>query len=459
MSIAICRVEKVKGASGVAGLQIHNRRERENSNSNPDIDHSRSNLNYAIVETANKSFNALADERIKQGYTGTKAIRKDAVRVVTSIFTSDTAFFENKPIEEQRRFFEDCLKWTQGRFGAENIISAIVHMDEETPHLHIEFVPLTADGRLTAKEVLGGRVDLQQMQDDFYKTVGQVWGMERGERADLDNPDDKPRKHKSTAQLKSETEQEIAALKAERDRIAIQNAQNAKKRLEMEKSIKALEKQETALKGKIKDLGAKEKELRTNIKKTGVMLDEIEKPSSLRYVGMLSNDVRMLTKEWEVVRDTALEVVKTRSQNNYFEDVIAEYQKMNSEIPSLQLKLSEEQVARKNAELELAKIRNVFKSAPELEEHYRAVMEDMRLQEQLLKITEADKKRIIREFSENPRSLQAERVAKEIYGDKYKPFRDIMRNLEKLYREGKFAVEEKQHATPKPKRKRSHERD
>ena len=143
MSFAICRIAKMQGAANVAGLQIHNRREREHSNSNPDIDFSRTGENYSLVETRGKSFNVLADERIKQGYTGTKAIRKDAVRVVTSLFTSDNAFFEGRPIEQQRKFFEDCLKWTQERFGAENIISAIVHMDEETPHLHVEFVPLT----------------------------------------------------------------------------------------------------------------------------------------------------------------------------------------------------------------------------------------------------------------------------------------------------------------------------
>jgi len=314
MSIAICRVEKVKGAAAVAGLQIHNRRERANSNSNPDIDHSRSNLNYALVEIPGKNFNTLADERIKQGYTGTKAIRKDAVRVVTGIFTSDTAFFENKPLEEQRKFFEDCLKWTQGRFGAENIISAIVHMDEETPHLHIEFIPLTADGRLTAKDVLGGRVDLQQMQDDFYKTVGQVWGMERGERADLDNPDDKPRKHKSTAQLKSETEQEIAALEAERDKIA---AENAAKRAEMQKGIEALQKQEMSLKGKIKGLEAEIKQEQKNF----VDMQAKFKPrkDDLQRINKLAKEVKpsIITKNVSVPKpdwDFMVEITKQHAR-------------------------------------------------------------------------------------------------------------------------------------------------
>jgi len=262
-------------------------------------------LNYALVETPNKNFNMLADERIKQGYTGTKAIRKDAVRVVTSIFTSDYTFFENKPIEEQRKFFEDCLKWTQEKFGAENIISAIVHMDEETPHLHIEFVPLTTDGRLTAKEVLGGRVDLQKMQDDFYKSVGEVWGMERGERADLDNSDDKPRKHKSTAQLKSETEKEIAALEAERDRLAAENA-------EREKGIEVLQEQEKALKSNIEGLQANIKqeqknftEMQTKFKPRKNDLERVNKLAKQIKPAVFSKNVIVLKDDWDFVINIA----------------------------------------------------------------------------------------------------------------------------------------------------------
>ena len=255
MSIAICRVQKLKGASAVAGMQIHDRREKEHSNSNPDIDRSHSSKNYAFIETPGKSFNALADERIKQGYTGEKAIRKDAIRVVEGLFTSDGVFFENKTPQEQRRFFEDCLKWTQDRFGADNIISAIVHMDEETPHLHVDFVPLTVDGRLSAKDMLGGRADLQRLQDDFYKSVGKPWGMERGERADLDNPEaEKPRRHKTTAEFKRDTTAEIVALEAKRKKLVSEHAKYAQICKETEERIKSLSENESALNRKIEGL-------------------------------------------------------------------------------------------------------------------------------------------------------------------------------------------------------------
>ena len=65
--------------------------------------------------------------------------------------------------------------------GEENIISAVVHMDEKTPHLHLCFVPLTKDGRLSAKEILGNKKNMIRWQDDFYACMAERWPeLERG---------------------------------------------------------------------------------------------------------------------------------------------------------------------------------------------------------------------------------------------------------------------------------------
>jgi len=268
MSYAICRVQKIKGASSVHGIQGHQRREWE-SKSNPDIDSDRQHLNYALIEERGKSFNTLADERIIQGYTGKKAIRKDAVKVVSALFTSDNEFFHEKSDYEQRRFFEDCYKWACDKFGLNNIFSAVVHMDEKTPHLHIEFVPLTSDGRLSAKAVLGGRVELQRLQDDFYKAVGKPWGLERGERANFDDPTaPKPRKHLETAELKQKTAAEVRALEVERDNIAVECTEMAQKRTEIEKEYRIITERKNTLES---DLGV----LEANIVKKRAKLDDV----------------------------------------------------------------------------------------------------------------------------------------------------------------------------------------
>lgn len=157
-----------------------------------------------------QSWNASVNERLNQGYKGKKTIRKDAVRMCEALFTSDNVFFSKLSDEQERAFFNECYDFAVRRYGEENIISAVVHKDERTPYLHLDFIPLTEDGRLSAKEVIGGKKELQQLQDDFFAEIGKKWGLERGNRADLDDPDQRPRKHLTTAELKEKTARERA---------------------------------------------------------------------------------------------------------------------------------------------------------------------------------------------------------------------------------------------------------
>ena len=244
MSFGICRVQKIKGASGVVGLQLHNRREREHSNSNPDIDRNRSSLNYSLTDNRTMNYNKLIDERLKQAYKGKKAIRKDAVRMCEMLFTSDREFFSRISGQEQRQFFIDCFEFAAQRYGRENIIAATVHLDEATPHLHLDFVPLTSDGRLSAKEVLGNRPQLQQLQDDFFSAVSSKYGLERGQRADIENKE-RPRKHLETAEYK----EKIAKERTQRAEQAIQSANQRIQEVEQEQRIAEQHLQD--LKGKV----------------------------------------------------------------------------------------------------------------------------------------------------------------------------------------------------------------
>lgn len=206
MSFTICRINKCSSSHDIAGLQIHDRRERRHSNSNPDIDFSKSKDNYSLCNAAEGiSFNAFIDKQIAERYTGKKAIRKDAVRMVQVLFTSDKEFFDKISEEEQRKFFKDCYQWAADRWGENNIISADVHLDEVTPHMHLNFVPLTPDGRLSAKDLVGnGSKALQQMQDDFYRKVGKPHGLDRGIRTDLVNGE-RARKNQTAAKYKEST--------------------------------------------------------------------------------------------------------------------------------------------------------------------------------------------------------------------------------------------------------------
>lgn len=202
MSKQVLRVQKIKSAGAVSGLEIHNERQREHSNSNPDIDFSRSKDNYSLTDPSGLSYNDRIAERLKTGYTGHKAVRKDAVRLVEVIVTSDEEFFKKLDKTSQRAFFVDCVEFLSKKYGKDNIISANVHMDERTPHMHVDFVPLTKDGRLSAKEVCGDRKDLQALQDSFFEQVGKKYGLERGSRADIDKGE-RGRKHLETERFKA----------------------------------------------------------------------------------------------------------------------------------------------------------------------------------------------------------------------------------------------------------------
>lgn len=104
--------------------------------------------------------------------------RSNSVVALDTIYTASPDFFKGRNNAENDMFFEDCLKFHQERFG--HIISAVVHYDETTPHLHVLSVPLTNDNRLSARDVIGNRAKMSQMQTAFYEQVGRDYGLERG---------------------------------------------------------------------------------------------------------------------------------------------------------------------------------------------------------------------------------------------------------------------------------------
>ena len=176
---AILRFAKYKGPE-IGHIEAHNERTKEKYASNPDVDTSRSRLNFHLVKP-HRSYRAEAEKQIADA--GCRA-RKDSVRVVETLITASPEFFLGKKPREVREFFEYALAFIQSKQSPETIISAVVHVDEKTPHMHLCFVPLTADGRLSAKDIIGNRKKLTQWQDDFWKHMVKKYpDFERGESA------------------------------------------------------------------------------------------------------------------------------------------------------------------------------------------------------------------------------------------------------------------------------------
>lgn len=150
MSLLSAHMEKFK-KEAVRGIQGHNQRERE-SKSNPDVKPDRSHLNYDLHNDAPINYARLINHRI-DGLGLKKVPRSDAVVMCEIVVSSDKDFFDKLSAGEQRRFFLAAKEWLDEFAGKENLIAAIVHMDEKTPHLHYSHVPVTRDGRLCAKDV------------------------------------------------------------------------------------------------------------------------------------------------------------------------------------------------------------------------------------------------------------------------------------------------------------------
>lgn len=206
MGYGIVRCAKVSGASSGGGAYIHNERKKDKSNTNPDIDFSKTKDNYSIGSyDESMTYNQRAEKRIEEGYTGKKAIRKDAVKMVEFLF----AYTDDGTVKDYKAYYQQCYDWLCYRYGKDNIIADKVHLDEKTPHMHAVIVPLTEDGRLSCKEVIGGPKQLQTMQNHFYYNVSKGFGLERGEKADLDNPDRIPKKHIPTMEYKRYTEYKL----------------------------------------------------------------------------------------------------------------------------------------------------------------------------------------------------------------------------------------------------------
>ena len=176
---AILRFAKYKGPE-IGQIEAHNERKKEKYASNPDIDTSRSHLNFHLVQPERK-YRAEAERQIAQAGCRT---RKDSVRVVEMLVTASPEFFKGKKQAEVRAFFEEAVRFIERRQPKDTIISAVVHMDEKTPHMHLSFVPLTKDGRLSAKDIVGNKKKLTWWQDQFWKHMVRRWpDLERGESA------------------------------------------------------------------------------------------------------------------------------------------------------------------------------------------------------------------------------------------------------------------------------------
>ena len=176
----ILRFKKWK-AGGLGRSEQHNERKKEIYKSNKDIDPERSTFNYHVVEYQNRSYYHQVRQLIEEAHC--PIVRSNSVVMVEALVTASPAFMQALPPEEQREYFERALAFiAAGTGGRKNIVSAVVHMDESNPHMHLSFCPINDQGKLSAKSMLGNQKRLSQWQTDYHQVMHERWPvLERGE--------------------------------------------------------------------------------------------------------------------------------------------------------------------------------------------------------------------------------------------------------------------------------------
>jgi len=187
MSYAIVRNEKLTRAE-VNGKGTHNDRKAKN-HTNKDINPTKTHLNYYIKKnelTYTKEFDKYLKENNLKGH-----LRNNSIIMCQMIFTSDQVFFDKIGEKETKRYFDECYKFicNYKNLGEKNIISAVVHLDEGVPHMHLMFVPVVhtkdKDGndidKICARDFWKGRDSYRKLQDAYFNHVkSKGFDLERG---------------------------------------------------------------------------------------------------------------------------------------------------------------------------------------------------------------------------------------------------------------------------------------
>lgn len=213
----VVRVEKRK-ATAIGAMQFHNLRQFKTVA--PNIDGEKSEGNVVLIEC--KDFASAINTRvgvIQLQPQQKRKIRKDCPRALEYVISASPEFFESATEEEKSDYFRKSLEYLKSRHGNENVISAVIHNDESTPHMHVVVVPVIKEKKIPTKDNPTGIVEklnpkhfcdkfeLQRLHSEFNECVGSVFGLERGEKSD--------RHHKSVAEYQREVARELAKEKAE----------------------------------------------------------------------------------------------------------------------------------------------------------------------------------------------------------------------------------------------------
>lgn len=344
MGYCIMRNEKIKTMSHCIGLENeHNRASSEadlyKERFSPNIDWEKTDQNIYLVRKNN--WKRIIDIELRKHNIKK---RKDAVLLIDSIYTASPEVIATWDKETMLNYFKDCLEFHQKHYGL--VINAVIHLDETTPHLHVDDIPLIQkeDGswKLSAKEVIGNRSKMSKTQSDFYKEVGKKYGLERGEEKSL-------KVHKEVSHKLAEDNKK---LKAENSGLEERNNQLGEEISSKEEFGKFLDSEnqskDNILKNKeaeiqkskelsehTKVLEQKERELKQRISELQLQAEFSEKERNSK-----NDDLQQLTKDFDnelsIYKDRRIPKYKKNLHGMYLvpEEDILFYENLGSHIRS-----------------------------------------------------------------------------------------------------------------------------
>lgn len=299
--------EKHKGSTG--GLQRHNEREPGQRHSNKNIKPDRTKDNIFLKPKDDRTYGERVDDRLEAGYRGTKAVRKDAVKMVEATVQLGgdiTKESEETQIEVLKQAYEELKEM----YGEENIISAVIHVDETTPHLHCDFVPLTKRGNLSAKDVIGDKKKMRRTQEKFLEAM-----QERVPRAKFARLE--PEKAQFNGLDQKLYEKMTASIKEREDKLCDREDYIEDKEIELENKEEQLNKVKEELEAKEADLIARERQVDKDA-------DDVvfEKDAVQAREAKLDEQAQELREREEAIAETASKLAdKTRELNLREEDL------------------------------------------------------------------------------------------------------------------------------------------
>ena len=181
--MTVLRAGKINANAQLGGANAHCTRKMNVPNADPTL----LEYNQRPVGTDN----LVRDVQARLDSAGITKVRKNGVRAIEHIISASPEFFNKyyKPGEGLKynkrltdEFFKVAQKWVKDTYGDENLVNFTIHMDEKTPHAHAFVVPITPEGRLSARHFTGGSdgwKKLKEQQTTFSKAVEHL-GLRRG---------------------------------------------------------------------------------------------------------------------------------------------------------------------------------------------------------------------------------------------------------------------------------------